>query len=100
VCVLLGQRAGYTKHHVSYVNGTAEQAVNTGSTYTGQTLRTSPEPGSNSILGKGLVNPKKTPLPPIHIELRIMKQFVKALPKTVNCFRYLCTKIAHLTTAN
>jgi hypothetical protein len=31
LCMLLGQQAGYTKYHVSYVNGTVEQESNTGS---------------------------------------------------------------------
>jgi hypothetical protein len=26
-----------------------------------------------------------------------MKQFVKALPKTGNCFKYLCEKFLHLS---
>jgi hypothetical protein len=28
-----------------------------------------------------------------------MKQFVKALPKTGNCFKYLCKKFPHLSEA-
>jgi len=35
---------------------------------------------------------KKIILPPLHIELGIMKQFVKALNKDGDCFKYISTK--------
>jgi hypothetical protein len=38
-------------------------------------------------------------LPLLHIKLRKMKQFVKALPKTGNCFKYLCKTFPHLSEA-
>ena len=31
-------------------------------------------------------------LPPLHIKLGIMKQFVKAHTKDGDCFKYICTK--------
>jgi hypothetical protein len=63
------------------------------------TPRTSLECRSKDILRKSLVDPKKILLPPLHIKLAIMKQFVKALPKTGNCFKYLCKKLLHLSEA-
>lgn len=39
---------------------------------------------------KSLVDLKRTLLPPIHIKLGLMKQFVKALLKEGECFNYLC----------
>jgi hypothetical protein len=42
------------------------------------TPRTSLEPGSKNILRKSLVDPRKVLLPPLHIKLGTMKQFVKA----------------------
>jgi hypothetical protein len=63
------------------------------------TSRISLEPGSKNILRKRLVNPKKILLPPLHVKLCIMKQFVKALPKTGNCFKYLCKKFPLLSGA-
>jgi hypothetical protein len=51
------------------------------------------------MLRRSLVNLKKTLLPPLHIKLDIKKQFVKALPKTGNCFKYLCKKFTHLSEA-
>ena len=44
-----------------------------------------------------LVNRKKVLLPPLHIKLWLMKQFVKALDKEGECFKYLCTKFPRLT---
>jgi hypothetical protein len=63
------------------------------------TPRTSLEPGSKNILYKSLVDPKKILLPPLRIKLGIMKQFVKALPKTGNCFKNLCQKFPYLLEA-
>ena len=37
-------------------------------------------------------------LPPLHIKLGIMKQFVKALDKDGDCFKYICTKFSGSTT--
>jgi hypothetical protein len=79
------------------VNGTAEQEVNTGSKNIGPC--TSLEPGRKKILRKSLVDPKKILLPSLHIKLGIMKQFVKSLPKTGNCFKYLCKTFPDLSEA-
>ena len=35
--------------------------------------------------------------PPLHIKLGIMKQFVKALEKDGDCFKYICMKFPGLT---
>jgi hypothetical protein len=53
-------------------------------------------PGSKNILRKSLDYPKKLRLPPLHIKL---EQFVKALPKTGNCFKYLCKTFPHMSEA-
>jgi hypothetical protein len=50
-------------------------------------------------LHRNLVDPKKILLPPLLNKLGITKQFVKALPKTVNCFKYLCKTFLHLSEA-
>ena len=36
-------------------------------------------------------------MPTLHIKLGLMKQFVKALDKEGDCFKYLCTKFPRLT---
>jgi hypothetical protein len=96
--MLLGQQVGYTK----YPCFMCEWDSRARSQHWDQkhwTPRTSLEPGSENILCKSLVDPKKILLPPLHIKLGIMKQFVKALPKTGNCFKYLCKKFLHLLEA-
>ena len=47
---------------------------------------------------KALVEPLKILLPPLHIKLGIMKQFVKTLPNGP-CFMYLCDKCKYLSNA-
>ena len=62
-------------------------------------LRTTLTPGIKNILNDTLVDPKKILLPPLHIKLGLMKQFVKALPKDGDCFTYLCSKFPHFSEA-
>ncbi|KRY46233.1 hypothetical protein T03_5847 [Trichinella britovi] len=74
--------------HAFCVNEKAEHVMNTGRRKTGQFKQT---------LHK--VNPEKVLLPPLHIKLGIMKQFVKALDKNGTCFQYLCTQFPLLSDA-
>ena len=53
--------------------------------------------GEKNIKNIPLVNKEKILLPPLHIKLGLMKQFVKALDKEGECFKYLCTKFPRLT---
>ena len=53
--------------------------------------------GEKNIKNIPLVKREKILLPPLHIKLGLMKQFVKALEKEVECFKYLCTKFPRLT---
>ena len=46
--------------------------------------------GEENIIREPLVERKKIMLPPLHIKLGLMKQFVKALDKNGGCFKYLC----------
>ena len=48
-------------------------------------------PGEN-IQAQPLVERSKIVFPPLHIKLRVMKQFVKALNKDGACFKYICSK--------
>ena len=43
-----------------------------------------------NVINEPLVPREKIILPPLHIKLGIMKQFVKALPVHGNCFNYIC----------
>jgi len=44
-----------------------------------------------------LVPPEKVLLPPLHIKLGLIKQFVKALDKHGECFRYLRNTFSQLS---
>jgi hypothetical protein len=72
------------------VDGTVEPGVNTGNRSNGQAV--SLTPGAKNIEQEGLVDPQKVLLPPLHIKLGLMKQFVKALQRDGNCLKYLCRK--------
>jgi len=52
------------------------------------------EPGKKNIINKPLVEPSKVLLPPLHIKLGLMKQFVKALNKKGECFDVLGNEIS------
>jgi hypothetical protein len=56
-------------------------------------------PGAKNIARESLVDPQKVLLPPLHVKLGLMKQFVKALQRGGNCFRYLCSKFSGLSEA-
>jgi hypothetical protein len=96
--MLLGQQAGYTKYPC-FMCEWDSRARSQHWEQKDWKPRTSLEPGSKNILRKSLVDPKKILLPPLHIKLGIMKQFVKALPKTGNSFKHLCKTFPHLLEA-
>ena len=54
-------------------------------------------PGSLNVLALPLVERSKIVFPPLHTKLCIMKQFVKALEKDSDCFKYICMKFPGLT---
>lgn len=47
------------------------------------------EIGANNVKSKPLVEPKQILMPPLHIKLGLMKQFVKALDKDTDAFAFL-----------
>lgn len=55
--------------------------------------------GEKNTQRRNLVNLKNIVLLPLSIKLRLMKQFVKALPKYGQSFQYLCEKFPHLLKA-
>ena len=48
-------------------------------------------PGEKNIINKPPVDRKNIILPPLHIKLDIMKQFIKALDRDGDCFHYICS---------
>ena len=55
--------------------------------------------GYNNIIQNRLVEPDKILLPSLHIKLGIMKQYIKALDKEGECFKYLAVKFPKLSEA-
>ena len=53
--------------------------------------------GEKNIRNKSLVPPDKVILPPLHIKLGLMKQYVKSLDKGGECLKYICQKFLFLS---
>jgi len=56
------------------------------------TQRKSLKPGSANVIKEPLVEERKILLPPLHLKLGLMKQYVRALNKTGHCFQYIAKK--------
>lgn len=61
--------------------------------------RTEHKVGEDNIKFKALIDKEDVILPPLHIKLGLMKNFVKALDKESSAFRYLKTIFPHLSDA-
>ena len=61
--------------------------------------RSTLEPGSHNVVSHSLVNPEKILLPPLHIKLGLMKNFVKALDKESRAFVFLKQKFPRVSEA-
>ena len=55
------------------------------------------KPGEKNIVNDSLVDGKNIILPPLHIKLGLMKQFVKALDRSGDCFGYVCSTFSGLS---
>jgi len=73
--------------HVSCVCETAGLAKSIGLGKVGQ--REGFEIGERNFIHSPLINPNKVLLPLFHIQLGLMKQFVKGLNRESGCFAYL-----------
>lgn len=60
-------------------------------------LRHSFTPGEKNVVHDPLVPKENIYLPPLHIKLGLIKQFVKAMDKTSNAFKFLKTKFPRLS---
>ena len=56
-------------------------------------------PRTCNVKDTSLLNLEKVLLPPLHIKLGIVKNFVKALDRNSEGFLYLCTKFPNLSDA-
>ena len=53
--------------------------------------------GEANVIDKPLVSREKIIIPPLHIKLDLMRQFVKIFPMTSDCFNYICRAFPALT---
>jgi hypothetical protein len=78
--MLLGQQSGYTKYPCFFCEWD-NRAKSQHWTQKQWPSRVALKPGDKNVVRDSLIDPKKVLLPPLHIKLGLMKQFVKALPK-------------------
>lgn len=98
ICMLLGQQSGYTKFPC-FLCEWDSRARDLHWSQKQWPSRDTLTPGTKNILQESLVNPKRVLLPPLHIKLGLMKQFVKALPQDAEGFKYLRSKFPALSDA-
>ena len=55
------------------------------------------KPVEKNIINDPLVNQKHVILPPLYIKLGLMKQFIKALNRSGECFEYICSAFPGLS---
>ena len=97
--MILGQQSGFTKYPCFLCLWDSRDRENH-YVKTKWPPRTKLEPGfKNNIIEKPLVDSSKILLPPLHIKLGLMKQFVKALNKEGACFLYLAEKFPAISDA-
>ncbi|GBN32472.1 hypothetical protein AVEN_194332-1 [Araneus ventricosus] len=96
--MLLAQQAGYTKYPC-FLCLWDSPAKDLYWTKTDWSLRGALTPGEKNVINTTLLPPEKVLLPPLHIKLGLMKQFIKSLPKEGECCRYLCSKFPKLSAA-
>lgn len=53
--------------------------------------------GNPNVIHEPLISREKIILPPLHIKLGLMKQFVKALDQNGDCFKYICQTFSNLS---
>lgn len=94
--ILLGQQSGFTKYpcFLCMWDSRAQDLHYTNKVWE---KRDSFEIGKGNIIHKPLVAPEKVLLPPLHIKLGLMKQFVKSLDKDGRCFGYIEKKFPKLS---
>ena len=85
---LLGQLGGYTKHPC-FLCYRDSRATDQHWVKKDRPSRQDLAVGDKNIINEPLVNRDRIILPPPHIKLGLMKQFVKALDKDGDCFNYI-----------
>ena len=98
ISLLLGQQGGYMKYPC-FLCLWDSRADDLHYVKKDWPERTEFVPGSHSIKQLPLVDPKNILLPPLHIKLGLMKNFVKALDKDGEAFKYLAKEFPHISDA-
>lgn len=93
---LLGQQGGYTKYPC-FICLWDSRARSEHWSKKDWPSREAMVPGNHNIVNQPLVPRDRIILPPLHIKLGLMKQFVKALNKDGDCFRYISRKFNNLS---
>lgn len=98
IAILLGLQGGYTKYCCFLCLWDSRDR---GNHFVKKEwpLRSSFKPGDKNVLYSPLVDPKDVILPPLHIKLGLMKNFVKAMDKEGEGFKYLTLSFPQLSEA-
>ena len=93
---LLGQQEGHTKYpcFLCYCGSRANEEHWVRKEWS---PRNTIKPGEQNIVNNPLVDRKNMILPPLHIKLGLMKQFVKTLDRSGDCFEYICSTFSGLS---
>lgn len=98
VALLTGLQSGYTKY-CCFLCEWDSRARNQHYVVKEWPLRENIVPGLKNVLNEPLVEQQKIYLPPLHIKLGLIKNFVKALNREGNAFLYLRRKFARISEA-
>jgi len=98
VALLLGMQLGYTKYCCFLCEWDSRDKKNH---YVNKLWhkRTSLTPGEKNVVKPPLVLPENIFLPPLHIKLGLMKNFVKGMDKTGRGFQYVKNKFPNVSDA-
>lgn len=98
IALLLGLQQGYTKY-CCFLCEWDSRARSRHYVQKEWPLRQALTPGLKNITNEPLVDPKNVFLPPLHIKLGLIKNFVKALDRTGRGFLYLKQKFPRVSEA-
>ena len=98
VALVLGLQLGYTKYSC-FMCEWDSHARDVHYVTKNWPLRSSLVPGQRNVLHGPLVDPQKVIMPPVHIKLGLVKNFVKAMNKDGKGFKYLKEKFSYVSDA-
>ncbi|XP_032679213.1 uncharacterized protein LOC116847857 [Odontomachus brunneus] len=96
--MLTGMQSGFTKY-CCFLCLWDSRATMHHYTRTSWPVRQQFSPGKQNISNKPLIDPQDVLLPPLHIKLGLVKNFVKALDRDGPAFQYLATKFPKISSA-